>query len=118
MPNLSRLVADGHLVEDDAIGPHVHSWRDPSVISHLRSLVVLSTHYDIHVGHLAWGIDYVAQTEVADFSDRTLLNFLLVRMILLAFLEDKNVVYLDVSVDYTTLMYVAYALQDVLSPDG
>jgi len=57
MSDLLRLVADGHLIENDTVGPHVHSWRDPGLVGHFGRLVVLSAHTEAHVGHLLALID-------------------------------------------------------------
>lgn len=72
---LLGFVADGHLVENDAVGPHVDGRRDPDVICHLRRLVVLRAHKLLHVGEL-FGLvrDDMAEAEVADLGNRQLLS--------------------------------------------
>ena len=86
--NLLWFISNCHFIKDNAIGPHVHSWRDPSIICHFGCLVVLCADDNFHVALLAFGIDDMAQAEVANFSHWTLLFLLLFRLIFLTFLEN------------------------------
>ena len=86
--NLLWFISNCHFIEDNAIGPHVHSRWDPSIICHFGCLVVLCADDNFHVALLAFGIDEMAQSEVTNFSHWTLLFLLLFRLIFLTFLEN------------------------------
>lgn len=105
MFDLLGLVAYGHFIENDTEGPHVYGRCYPSLIGHLGCLVVVCTDTNFHEGLLLLRIDQVAESKVADLSDRALFHVLL--SLLLAFLlEDKNIVYFDIGVNDPALVHV------------
>ena len=71
------LVADGHLVEDNAIGPHVNSGRNPHTVLHLGCLIVRRSHTVLHICHVFGRVDEMAKTEVADLCDWAIFKILL-----------------------------------------
>lgn len=110
-----RFVAHGHLVKDDAVGPHIDRRSHPGVIGHLWRLVILGPHELFHVGHLTRLVNNMTQAEVANFSNRTLFSVFKLTFILLI---DQDVIYFYVGVDDASLVHVPYALEDILCPNG
>ena len=104
--NFLWFITNCHFIKDDAIGPHVHSWQDPSIICHFGCLVVLCADDNFHVALLAFGIDDMAQSEVTNFSHWTLLFILLLRFIFLSFLENEDIVDFDVCMNHASLMHI------------
>ena len=65
MLDLLWVVADSHLVENNAEGPHIDSCSDPCIFMHLWSLVVDCTNKTFHLCLLLILIDQVAKAKVA-----------------------------------------------------
>ena len=101
--DLFGLVANCHLIEDNAKCPHVNGSRNPSFICHLRGLVISRSYHDLHVGLLAVRVDYMAQTEVTDLCHW---DFLVVGLLTVVLMLDQDIVDFDVCVNDPTLMQI------------
>ena len=117
MLNLLWFVANGHLVQYDAIGPHVYFCRNPGVIFHFWSLVILGSYEDLHVTGLILWPHNMTESKVANFGHWAFFCFLLCIIIAVLFLlDDKNIIYLDICVNHAVLVHIINSIQDILGP--
>ena len=117
MLDLPRLIANSHLVEHDAVCPHVNCRTDPDTICHFWRLVFWSANAAGHVSHTLHGIDQMTKAKVNYLCDRTILEVILFILLLLRLFEHEYIINFDVCVYDTSLVHVPDASQYVLGPD-